>query len=381
MRTMTPGEASHRRRRPAAPLESALGFRMGRAHRSLREAWGERIADLGLSPPQAAMLRAICEQPGSGLRELARRVRTDPMNAKRLADHLEQVGLVRSMTDPSHRQRRDLAPTEAGLVLAKQVAERAAVWERRLSRLFGEAQLGQLQSLLQRLEDVLADELHAAARPPGEGATTSQEQGLRAHGPVHSWDRRYAGTDRLFPAEPDEALVEFTAGLPAGRGLDLGAGEGRNSLWLARKGWRVTAVDLSQAALERLDAAAAKEHLVVKTVVADMGQYLARGERFDLVVIANIHPAPAKRAEILEAAASAVGPGGHLFLVGHHLASLGQAGPPDPERLYVEDSLKDAFPGLELLRLERRQRRVGDGAVPLFDVVAWAVRSQRQEGS
>ena len=54
---------------------------------------------------------------------------------------------------------------------------------------------------------------------------------------------------------------------------------------------------------------------------------------------------------------------------------------PRPERLYVEDSLKDAFPGLELLRLERRQRRVGDGAVPLLDVVAWAVRSLREEGS
>ena len=380
MRTMTPGEASHRPGRPGAPLESTLGFRMGRAHRSLREAWGESIADLGLSPPQAAMLRAICEEPGSGLRELARRVRTDPMNAKRLADHLEQVGLVRSMTDPSHRQRRDLAPTEAGLVLAKQVAERAARWEHRLSRLFGEAQLEQLQSLLQRLEDVLAPELHGA-RPPGGAATTSQEQGLWAHGPGHGWDSRYASTDRLFPAEPDEALVELAAGLPAGRALDLGAGEGRNSLWLARKGWRVTAVDLSQVALERLDAAAAKEHLAVRTVVADMGQYLAQGERFELVVIANIHPAPAQRAEILQAAASAVGPGGHLFLVGHHLASLGQAGPPDPERLYVEDSLKDAFPGLELLRLERRQRRVGDGVVPLLDVVAWAVRSQRQEGS
>ena len=175
---MTPAEASHRRRQPVAPLESALGFRMGRAHRSLREAWGERIADLGLSPPQAAMLRAICEQPGSGLRELARRVRTDPMNAKRLADHLEQVGLVRSMNDTSHRQRRDLAPTEAGLALAKQVAERAAVWDRRLSRLLGAAQVEQLQRLLQRLEDVLAAELHGVARPRGEPATTSKEQDL-----------------------------------------------------------------------------------------------------------------------------------------------------------------------------------------------------------
>jgi SAM-dependent methyltransferase len=200
-----------------------------------------------------------------------------------------------------------------------------------------------------------------------------------AHGPAHSWDQRYSGSENLFPPHPDEALVGFAAGLPTGRALDLGAGEGRNSLWLARRGWKVTAVDLSAVALGRLAAAAAEEHLAVRTVVTDMKKYLARGERFDLVVMANIHPAPAERAALMEAAAAAVGPGGHLFLVGHHLASLGRAGPPDPERLYVEDDLKDAFPGLEVLCLERRSRQVGDGAAPLYDLVAWAARSLQKE--
>ena len=143
-------------REARASLESGLGFRMGRAHRALREAWGERIADLGLSPPQAAMLRAISERPGSGLRELARRAHTDPMNAKRLVDHLERAGLVASTVDPSHRQRRDLAPTDEGLVLADELARRAAVWTRRLARLLGAAELDQLQRLLARLEDALA---------------------------------------------------------------------------------------------------------------------------------------------------------------------------------------------------------------------------------
>src|SRR5579875_1692870 len=75
-------------------LEAGLGFRLGRAHRLLRAAWEQIIADLGLSPPQAALLRAVAQQPGCGLRELARRVQTDAMNAKRLADHLERAGAV-----------------------------------------------------------------------------------------------------------------------------------------------------------------------------------------------------------------------------------------------------------------------------------------------
>jgi SAM-dependent methyltransferase len=193
----------------------------------------------------------------------------------------------------------------------------------------------------------------------------------------HDWDRRYEGTDRLFSTEPDQALVDLAGSLRPGRALDLGAGEGRNSLWLARRGWRVTAVDLSGVALSRLAQDAAAEGLVIDIVAGDMGEYLARGARFDLVVVANLHPSAVERARLLAAAAEAVAPGGHLFLVGHHLDSLGRAGPPDPERLYTESRLVGAFPGLELLRLERLERRRGDLDTSLVDVVAWATRPAR----
>ena len=69
---------------------------------------------------------------------------------------------------------------------------------------------------------------------------------------TNHWNERYAGTDRLFTDKPDETLVELAADLPPGRALDVGAGEGRNSLWLARKGWSVTAIDVSAVALTRL---------------------------------------------------------------------------------------------------------------------------------
>ncbi|MDA8318193.1 MAG: MarR family winged helix-turn-helix transcriptional regulator [Actinomycetota bacterium] len=142
--------------RPAGgALESGLGFRLGRAHRILREAWDRRIADLGLTPPQAAMLRAACEWRGCGLRELARRTHTDPMNAKRLADHLERAGLVRSTTDPDHRQRRVLEPTPDGLAIAAELSGRAAAWGQRLSDLVGADDIARIQALLDRLEQVV----------------------------------------------------------------------------------------------------------------------------------------------------------------------------------------------------------------------------------
>ena len=188
------------------------------------------------------------------------------------------------------------------------------------------------------------------------------------------WDSRYASSERLFSAEPDGSLVELVQDLPPGRALDVGAGEGRNSLWLARRGWDVTAVDHSRVALERLEAGAARDGLSVTTALADMNEYFVGGERFDLVVLANLHPDPDERATLLAAAAAALKPGAHLFLVGHHVDSLGVAGPPDPERLYTEEAISRGLAGLKLLRLERRDGSHGDTGKPSVDVVAWALR-------
>ena len=187
------------------------------------------------------------------------------------------------------------------------------------------------------------------------------------------WNERYAAVERRFSMHPDTAMVELVTPLPPGRALDLGAGEGRNSIWLARHGWTVTAVDASAVALDRVGAAAAAEGLSVSPVQADIGDFLRRGDSFDLVVIANIHPSPEERAVLLRAAVGAVRPGGHLFLVGHHVDSLGRVGPLDAARLYTEAALGGALPGLRTLLLERRERTLGgDTGEPVVDVVLWA---------
>ena len=161
-----PGEAANPRpdtvadpRSPtpsATGLESGIGFRLGRAHRRLRSAWESRIADLGLTGAQAAVVRAVAEQPGTGLRELARKLRADPMNVKRLADSLERVGLVRSTTDPADRRRRVLLPTAEGTAVSDRLSGRAVTWTAHLEGLLGSADLATLQALLDRLEAGIA---------------------------------------------------------------------------------------------------------------------------------------------------------------------------------------------------------------------------------
>ncbi len=190
---------------------------------------------------------------------------------------------------------------------------------------------------------------------------------------AESWDQRYAAAPRLFSHEADTAMIELVTPLTPGRAVDLGAGEGRNSLWLARRGWRVTAVDQSSVALERLRSAAAAEGLPVTPRLGDIHAVLAGGETYDLVLVANIHPPAEERTALLLAATRAVARGGHLLVVGHHVDALGRVGPLDTTRLYTEEALAGSVPGLRILSLERRERtHGGDTGELVVDVVLWA---------
>lgn len=102
-----------------------VGFLLGVAHRARRRAWEADLADLDLTAPQAALLRRIAAQPGSGVRRLARDLETDPMNVQRVAETLRAAGLCEPRQDPSDARRRPLYPTEKGRRLARAVAHRA----------------------------------------------------------------------------------------------------------------------------------------------------------------------------------------------------------------------------------------------------------------
>jgi len=199
-----------------------------------------------------------------------------------------------------------------------------------------------------------------------------------------TWDRRFA--EHPWPNEPDPFLVELAASLPPGRGLDLGSGPGRNSLWLAEAGWVMTLVDASAVALDQARERATTSAMRLETVLADVVGWQPDGPPYDLVIVANLHPGTAALAEILDSAAQALVTGGHLYVVGHDLASLGRHGPPDPDRLLTIDRLSGALPStLALEVLERRSRHLEqtdpaamatgvDTDAKDFVVVAWATK-------
>jgi DNA-binding MarR family transcriptional regulator/SAM-dependent methyltransferase len=319
-----------------AAADQPLGFRVGRAARSLKRSWAERLSPLHVSPPQAALLRSLLAHDRSGIRGLARLLDTDPMNVKHLADQLEEAGLISSEVDPADRRRRSLTLTPRGRQLAAEVEVLVQEQERWLAARLGEEGMAGLSEALSELEAVLN--------------TTD-------HGPA-AWDERHR--HRPFSADPDPLVLEVASGLPAGRALDLGAGTGRNSLGLAELGWSVTAVDFSEVALEQLRDSARERGVKVEAVRFDLLRYRPPQGAFQLCLLANIHLPEEQLGMVLEMAASSLAPGGHLLVVGHHAKTPGGHGPRHQGLLFTEELLSRLLPPeLRMVRLERHLRSHG----------------------
>ncbi|MEU6343997.1 class I SAM-dependent methyltransferase [Streptomyces sp. NPDC046977] len=133
------------------------------------------------------------------------------------------------------------------------------------------------------------------------------------------WDDRYASTERVWSGNPNDVLVRETSDLTPGTALDLGCGEGGDVIWLARRGWRVTAVDISGVALRRAAGHAADAGVgeLVTWERHDLGESFPEGS-FDLVAAHFLHTVGyMPRERILRSAAAAVAAGGVLLVTGH----------------------------------------------------------------
>ncbi|MFD4531013.1 class I SAM-dependent methyltransferase [Kitasatospora sp. NPDC058397] len=185
------------------------------------------------------------------------------------------------------------------------------------------------------------------------------------------WDDRYAATELVWGAEPNRWVVRELAGLtPAhapGHVLDLAAGEGRNAIWLAGRGWEVTGLDYSAVALERAERLTADLPDEVADRLTwrhgDARTFEAPAAGYDLILVVYLQVPAQDRRTALRRAAAALAPGGTLLVVGHDLSNLteGVGGPQDPAVLFTpEDVLADlADRGLRTVRAERVHRTVG----------------------
>lgn len=133
------------------------------------------------------------------------------------------------------------------------------------------------------------------------------------------WEEHYGERDRIWSGRVNVRLAEEAASLPPGRALDLGCGEGGDALWLAERGWQVTAVDISNTALERAAATARERNLQDRIDFQrhELPDTFPDGT-FDLVSAQFLHSTvELDRPALLRRAAEAVAVGGTLIIVDH----------------------------------------------------------------
>lgn len=174
-----------------------------------------------------------------------------------------------------------------------------------------------------------------------------------------AWDQRYAASELVWSREPNQFVATELADLPPGTAVDLAAGEGRNAIWLASRGWSATAVDFSQVALDK--GARLAGDLDVTWVRADATRWQPPAP-VDLVVMAYFQVPAEDRRRAVRGAATMLAPGGTLLLVAHDSTNLaeGTGGPQDPAVLMSAEDVLAALEGIEVevVRAERVAREV-----------------------
>jgi SAM-dependent methyltransferase len=188
-----------------------------------------------------------------------------------------------------------------------------------------------------------------------------------------AWDQRYREKDRLWSEGPNLFVADRLSVAAPGVGLDLASGEGRNAIWLAGEGWKMTAVDFSDVAVER----GRRVSRDVDFVVADVLDW--EPERiFDLVLIAYLHLEEEALRGVVERAAGWLEPSGDLFMIGHDRSNieLGHGGPQSPEILWDVPTITRWMEGLRVVEsvVVRRPVEAEEGVVYARDALVRARR-------
>ena len=201
------------------------------------------------------------------------------------------------------------------------------------------------------------------------------------------WDERYASRSAVWSGEPNAQLVGEAGGLVPGSALDVGCGEGADAIWLAERGWQVSAVDFSGTALARGEARAREVGSEVARRIEwlrrDLNEWAPRRASYDLVSAQFMHVPSAQREHLFARLAAAVAPSGSLLIVGHHPSDL-QTTARRPQMADVFYTATDVADSLDarmwtILTSASRERRASDPDGRLITIHDAVMRAQRRE--
>ena len=194
------------------------------------------------------------------------------------------------------------------------------------------------------------------------------------------WDDKYKVEEFIYTKTENRFVVEYCSPLKPGRVIDLAGGEGRNSVWLAKRGWQVENIDFSSVALEKYANYASESSVSSSCLatVADALSFVPQMDEVDLGVIGYLQIPSGDLRKAIRRLGKHVVSGGHLFGVWHARANLkgGFGGPRDPRVLPSVGFLKRALwgQGFEIIecRLRDGQIQTKEGLKPSITVVLLA---------
>ncbi|WP_028535171.1 SAM-dependent methyltransferase [Paludibacterium yongneupense] len=180
------------------------------------------------------------------------------------------------------------------------------------------------------------------------------------------WHARFDREDYVYGTEANDFLREQAPHLgSAATVLSLGEGEGRNAVFLARLGHRVTALEAAQAGIRKIHALAARRGVTVATLQTDLADYRIAAGQWQGIVSIFCHLPPALRREVLGQVVAGLECGGVFIMEGYTPRQLahGTGGPKDGALLLEPATIRAELDGLDLLHFAEVTRPVIEGSL------------------
>ena len=178
------------------------------------------------------------------------------------------------------------------------------------------------------------------------------------------WDERYSEPGFAYGTAPNEFLVSVVDKIPQGKILSLAEGEGRNAVYLASLGYKVTGVDGSEVGLRKAVELATERGVTITTIHADLSEFEIEQEQWDGIIARFCHVPSEIRVPLHPAVVRGLKPKGVFVLEAFSKEQLayGTGGPPFLDMLISLEDLKRELTGLELVHAAQIERTLHEGS-------------------
>ena len=182
------------------------------------------------------------------------------------------------------------------------------------------------------------------------------------------WNDRYAQTEWAYGKTPNNYLKEKLAFFSPGTILCPAEGEGRNAVYAASLGWKVSAFDFSIKGKEKAELLAAQHQVNIDYKVAQFMEESYAPETFDIIALTSVHFEPHLKTAMHQRLDTYLKIGGHIILEAYskehrtlNTLNPNLGGPPNADCMYSIDEIKRDFPNYEYLELQRKDVFMNEG--------------------